>query len=95
MKRFLLTVSVALCCMVCGSVRVSAQEAQPDPELERRTFKVAEGFEVSLFAADPLVAKPIEMNFDDKGRLWIAVQNDDGTSIGDLGEPVWRCLSLW
>jgi putative membrane-bound dehydrogenase-like protein len=49
-----------------------AQEAQPDPELECATFKVADGFEVNLFAADPLVAKPIEMNFDARGRLWIA-----------------------
>ncbi len=44
----------------------------PDPELERRTFQVAEGFEVSLFAADPLIAKPIQMNFDAQGRLWVA-----------------------
>ncbi len=44
----------------------------PDPELERQTFKVADGFEVNLFAADPLIAKPIHMNFDPQGRLWIA-----------------------
>ncbi|HVV98994.1 MAG TPA: PVC-type heme-binding CxxCH protein, partial [Planctomycetaceae bacterium] len=43
-----------------------------DPELERQTFQVAEGFEVNLYAADPLLAKPIQMNFDSKGRLWIA-----------------------
>ena len=49
-----------------------AQENQPDPELERATFKVADGLEVRLFAADPLVAKPIGMNFDNRGRLWIA-----------------------
>ncbi|HVE38502.1 MAG TPA: hypothetical protein VNM14_01355, partial [Planctomycetota bacterium] len=34
----------------------------PDPELERKSFKVAEGFEVTLFAADPLVSKPTQMN---------------------------------
>jgi putative heme-binding domain-containing protein len=51
---------------------VVAQDSQPDPELERAKFKVADGFEVSLYAADPLVAKPIEMNFDARGRLWIA-----------------------
>ena len=51
----------------------AAQDSsQPDPEIERRSFKVADGFEVTLFAADPLVAKPIEMNFDSAGRLWIA-----------------------
>ena len=44
----------------------------PDPELERQTFIVAEGMEVNLFAADPLLAKPIQMNFDAQGRLWIA-----------------------
>jgi putative heme-binding domain-containing protein len=44
----------------------------PDPELERRSFQVADGFEVNLFAADPLLAKPIQMNFDAAGRLWVA-----------------------
>jgi putative heme-binding domain-containing protein len=43
----------------------------PDPELERRTFRVPDGFEVNLFAADPVIAKPIQMNFDESGRLWI------------------------
>ncbi|MEK6235815.1 MAG: hypothetical protein N2C14_13990, partial [Planctomycetales bacterium] len=32
----------------------------PDPEIERKSFQVAEGFEVNLFAADPLLAKPIQ-----------------------------------
>ncbi len=44
----------------------------PDPEIERRSFIVADGFEVNLFVADPLIAKPIQMNFDAQGRLWIA-----------------------
>jgi len=44
----------------------------PDPEIERASFIVADGFEVNLFAADPLLAKPIQMNFDAQGRLWIA-----------------------
>src|SRR6516165_3570188 len=49
-----------------------AQVPDPDPELERKTFIVAPGFEVNLFAADPLLAKPIQMNFDPAGRLWVA-----------------------
>ncbi len=44
----------------------------PDPELERKTFQVAPGFEVNLFAADPLLAKPIQINFDAAGNLWAA-----------------------
>ncbi len=44
----------------------------PDPELERKSFEVAEGFEVSLFAADPLINKPIQIAFDERGRLFVA-----------------------
>lgn len=44
----------------------------PDPEIERKSFQVADGFEVNLFAADPMLAKPIQMNWDAAGRLWVA-----------------------
>jgi putative heme-binding domain-containing protein len=50
-------------------------QQQPDPEIERKSFKVADGFEVNLFAADPLVSKPTQMNFDKHGRLWIATSS--------------------
>src|SRR5258708_23935428 len=49
-----------------------AKIPDPDPEIERKSFIVADGFEVNLFAADPLLAKPIQMNFDPQGRLWVA-----------------------
>src|SRR3954454_10969830 len=54
----------------------SAQRApflipDPDPEIERKSFILADGFEANLYAADPLIAKPIQMNFDPAGRLWI------------------------
>ena len=44
----------------------------PDPELERQALQLGEGLEINLYAADPLLAKPIQMNFDPQGRLWIA-----------------------
>lgn len=61
--------------IVLPSVAFAQKDAKtpdPDPELERKTFIVAPGFEVNLFAADPLLAKPIQMNFDPQGRLWVA-----------------------
>jgi putative heme-binding domain-containing protein len=48
-----------------------ARVPDPDPEVQRKSFKVADGFEVTLFAADPLLAKPLQINFDSAGRLWI------------------------
>lgn len=44
----------------------------PDPAEELKTFVVADGFEVNLFAADPQIHKPIQFNFDPQGRLWVA-----------------------
>jgi putative heme-binding domain-containing protein len=52
--------------------QADAKVPDPDPERERRALQLADGFEISLFAADPLLAKPIHMNFDAAGRLWIA-----------------------
>ncbi len=40
---------------------------QPHPN-----FEVADGFEVTLWAENPLLHKPIQMNFDPQGRLWVA-----------------------
>lgn len=40
---------------------------QPHP-----TFTVADGLEVNLWAENPLLAKPIQMNWDPRGRLWVA-----------------------
>ncbi|MCS7269499.1 MAG: HEAT repeat domain-containing protein [Gemmataceae bacterium] len=52
--------------------QADAKVPDPDPELERKTFVLPPGFEVNLFAADPMLAKPIQMNFDAQGRLWVA-----------------------
>lgn len=43
----------------------------PDAAEEQATFQLPDGFEVNLYAADPRIAKPIQMNFDPSGRLWI------------------------
>ena len=66
-------------CLVAVLVMTGVAQAQrdltdipvPDPELERSTFRLPDDFEVNLFAADPIIAKPIQMNFDESGRLWI------------------------
>src|SRR5580765_1317823 len=41
------------------------------PAEEQKRFVVPDGFEVRLFAAEPDVANPVAMTFDEKGRLWV------------------------
>ena len=67
---------VSLIALLFAPVSAVAQQnatiPDPDPEVERKSFILPDGFEVNLFAADPLLAKPIQMNFDPQGRLWVA-----------------------
>jgi len=65
------------CLLALSSSFAWAQKNAPlqvdiDPENERKSFQVAEGLEVNLFAGDPQMAKPIQICFDTKGRLWAA-----------------------
>ncbi len=41
------------------------------PENEQAGFHLPDGFEVQLFAAEPQIAKPLNMAWDTRGRLWI------------------------
>ena len=48
--------------------------ASQDPKVALSRIKVAEGYEVSLFASEvefPDLAKPLSMTFDTRGRLWV------------------------
>jgi putative heme-binding domain-containing protein len=42
------------------------------PEEERRLFQLPEGFEAQLVAAEPDIHKPLNIAFDDRGRLWVS-----------------------
>ncbi len=42
------------------------------PEQSMQLTQLPPGFEMQLFAAEPDIAKPICMNWDERGRLWVA-----------------------
>lgn len=41
------------------------------PEQEMAGFHLPPGFEINLYASEPDITKPINMEFDDRGRLWV------------------------
>lgn len=52
--------------------RTTVRPTDPlSPEDELRTFTVPDGFEVQLVAAEPQIAKPMNLGFDQKGRIWV------------------------
>lgn len=44
----------------------------PNPDVELATFQMGDGWKATLFAGDPSLAKPVHMNWDHQGRLWVA-----------------------
>jgi putative membrane-bound dehydrogenase-like protein len=75
----------SLFALALASVSVSAADDFPKPidtepdkspvmpaEQAASSFKVADGFKISVFAAEPEVRNPIAMAWDAKGRLWVA-----------------------
>lgn len=52
------------------SVHIRTTEART-PEEELLGFKLPEGFEITCFASEPDIGKPINLAFDAKGRLWV------------------------
>ncbi len=59
-----------------GQARAAAPEAVSSapprtPAEEKAAFHLPEGFEAQLVAAEPDIHKPLNIAFDDRGRLWV------------------------
>src|SRR5215469_12609173 len=76
--------SVTLCVtalVLAFFAAVASSQPKPDPnvastphrtpEEERKLFRLPPGFEIQLVAAEPDIQKPLNLAFDDRGRLWV------------------------
>jgi putative membrane-bound dehydrogenase-like protein len=52
-------------------VRRAASTPALAPDETRKLIQVPPGFEVRLFAAEPMVVNPVAMTWDERGRLWV------------------------
>lgn len=46
-------------------------ETAPRPDETLRAFEPIEGLTMELVASEPVIRQPIDMHFDDRGRLWV------------------------
>lgn len=65
LRNFVPAALVALACFGSATAQVS-------PEESLEMLRPAEGFEVSLWAHEPMVNNPTGMDIDSRGRVWIA-----------------------
>lgn len=74
----------------CGSI-----DSGPfPPEQALRTFQIAEGFRIELFASEPHVVDPVEMTFDEIGGVHVAELLDDPDDPPPDGIPQSRIKYL-
>ena len=75
----------------CGNPKTSNDDKFADhvrttefqtPEEEMAGFKLPPGFEITLFASEPDITKPINMEFDDQGRLWVTQSSEYPIAAG-------------
>src|SRR6266850_997436 len=72
-----LQIAFALALLLGGLTPPARLQAQPKggplgPEDALATMKVADGFQVELFAAEPMLINPTSIDVDHKGRVWVA-----------------------
>ncbi|WP_325637660.1 PVC-type heme-binding CxxCH protein [Parapedobacter sp.] len=88
------SISLYCACMLplaCGNPSNEASDKFADhvrttafqtPEAEMAGFKLPPGFEITLFASEPDITKPINMEFDDQGRLWVTQSSEYPVAAG-------------
>ncbi|MEI6685859.1 MAG: PVC-type heme-binding CxxCH protein, partial [Planctomycetota bacterium] len=58
-----------------------------EPKEAQKHYIMPEGFELKLFASEPdLEGKPIAMNWDERGRLWVALTIDYPNELQPQGQ---------
>ncbi|HEX5153275.1 MAG TPA: c-type cytochrome [Parafilimonas sp.] len=68
-------------------IRKSIQEEPAlSPQEAIQKMHIEDGFEVKLVAAEPLIAAPVAMSFDEKGRLWVVQMTDYMPDAEGTGE---------
>ena len=60
------------------------------PAREAAAFQMQPGFKASLIAAEPLINKPIAMQWDERGRLWVAETPEYPNGRRPLNAEAWK-----
>lgn len=56
--------------VLADQVKLDVPSVDPNDQLS--SFELADGLEINLFAKEPFASKPTQINWDHKGRMWIA-----------------------
>ena len=66
--KYLLVLFLATACILSAADRPFGPDAARE---EAKKLEVAQGLELTLFASEPMLVNPCDMDIDSKGRVWI------------------------
>src|SRR5262245_65673067 len=62
--------------LLLGCSRKKTETLALSPEAALKSFRLSEDFRIELFASEPQVLSPVEMVFDENGRIYVAEMLD-------------------
>ncbi|MCK0190021.1 c-type cytochrome [Arenibacter sp. F20364] len=78
---FCLSLSISLIVLSC-------KPSFHEPQISLEDYKVEEGFELEMVASEPLLTAPVAIDFDSKGRIWVAEMNGFMLNLEGDGEDL-------
>jgi putative heme-binding domain-containing protein len=79
--------------LLAVAVGNTSAQSPPNPSEALKTFKVADDLELEQVLAEPQIAQPVFLNFDERGRMWVVEyrQYPEPAGLTILGrDAVWR-----
>ena len=72
-----------------GDNLIYVEGGVPRPEKLPDYLNVHPDFEISLIASEPLINNPMNINWDEKGRLWVAETPEYPNGLREVNVPAW------
>lgn len=67
-------------------VIIACKPSFEEPIISLESYKIEEGFELKVVASEPLLGSPVAIDFDTKGRIWVAEMTGFMRDIDGSGE---------
>ncbi|MAU72580.1 MAG: dehydrogenase [Pseudozobellia sp.] len=64
----------------------SCKKNYEEPTISLEGYEIEEGFELSVIASEPFLEAPVQIDFDSKGRIWVAEMNGFMRDVDGTGE---------
>ena len=67
---------------------VGCKQEFKEQVISLENYKVVDGFKLEMIASEPLLGSPVAIDFDDKGRIWVAEMTGFMRNLESTGEEI-------